>query len=234
MLAALAASTGRVRLGPLVACLGFHAPGILARTAAAVDEISGGRLVLGVGAGWNLAEFRAFGLPFERRVDRFEEAFGIVRRLLSGERVTSHGRFWSVEDAVLFPTPARRPPLMIGSTGERMLGIALPHVDAWNTWYREIDNTVEGFEAASAAVTAAARRAGRDPAAIERSVCVLVLVDRAATERPIDVEPVAPEGLVDRLRALAEAGASEAIVVASPITEASIRSLATALTRLDR
>jgi probable F420-dependent oxidoreductase len=234
MLAALAASTDRVRLGPLVACLSFHPPGILARTAAAVDEISGGRLVLGVGAGWNPAEFRAFGLPFDRRVDRFEEAFGVVRRLLAGERVTTAGRFWRIEDAVLLPAPARRPPLMIGSTGERMLAIAIPHVDAWNTWYREIDNTVEGFEAASAAVTGAARRAGRDPAEIARSACVFVLLDRAAAERPIDVEPVAPDGVADYLRALADAGASEAILVASPITEASIRSLAMALARLDR
>jgi probable F420-dependent oxidoreductase len=234
MLAALAASTGRVRLGPLVACLSFLPPGILARTAAAVDEVSGGRLVLGVGAGWNPAEFRAFGLPFDRRVDRFEEAFDIVRRLLSGERVTTDGRFWRIEDAVLLPPPARRPPLMIGSTGERMLGIALPHVDAWNTWYRDVDNTIEGFEAASGSVTAAARRAGRDPADIARSVCVLVVADPAAAERPIDVEPVSLDGVTAHLRALADAGAAEAIVVASPITESSIRALGPALEDLDR
>jgi alkanesulfonate monooxygenase SsuD/methylene tetrahydromethanopterin reductase-like flavin-dependent oxidoreductase (luciferase family) len=135
---------------------------------------------------------------------------------------------------VLLPAPARRPTLMIGSTGERMLGIGLPHVDAWNTWYREIENTIEGFEAASAIVTAAARGAGRDPAEIGRSVCVFVVLDRGATERPIDVEPVPPERVADHLRALADAGASEAILVASPITEASVRSLAAALDRLDR
>jgi alkanesulfonate monooxygenase SsuD/methylene tetrahydromethanopterin reductase-like flavin-dependent oxidoreductase (luciferase family) len=234
MLAALAASTTRVRLGPLVACLSFHPPGILARTAAAVDEISGGRLVLGVGAGWNPEEFRAFGLPFDHRVDRFAEAFDVVRRLLSGERASLRGRYWRLEDAVLLPALARRPTLMIGSTGERMLGIGLPHVDAWNTWYREIENTIEGFEAASAIVTAAARGAGRDPAEIGRSVCVFVVLDRGATERPIDVEPVPPERVADHLRALADAGASEAILVASPITEASVRSLAAALDRLDR
>ena len=81
-LAALAAATDRILLGPLVASLGFHDPAMLAKMAATVDGVSGGRLVVGVGAGWNEREYRAFGLPFDRRVDRFEEAFGIVRRLL--------------------------------------------------------------------------------------------------------------------------------------------------------
>src|SRR5437870_2915626 len=94
MLAGLGAATSRVRLGPLVACLAFHPPGLLARMAATVDQISGGRLVLGVGAGWNRAEFEAFGLPFDRRASRFEEAFGIVRRLVGGERVTLEGDHW--------------------------------------------------------------------------------------------------------------------------------------------
>ena len=92
-LAAIAASTERVRLGPLVACAAFHPPGILARMAASVDEVSRGRFVLGIGAGWNETEFRAFGIPFGERASRFEEAFAIVRRLLAGERVTFEGRF---------------------------------------------------------------------------------------------------------------------------------------------
>src|SRR5438876_6988892 len=102
-LAALAATTERVRLGPLVACTAFHPPGLLARMAASVDEVSGGRLVLGIGAGWNETEFRAFGIPYDRRVSRFEEAFEIVRRLLAGERLTFSGRFYAVEDALLLP-----------------------------------------------------------------------------------------------------------------------------------
>src|ERR671936_2329124 len=96
LLAALAAATERVQLGPLVACLAFHPPAVLAKMAATVDEASGGRLVLGVGAGWNEDEFRAFGLPFDHRVSRFEEGFEIVRRLLAGERVTLSGRFHAV------------------------------------------------------------------------------------------------------------------------------------------
>src|SRR5207248_1432520 len=93
LLSGLAAVTERVRLGPLVACAGFHAPGLLAKMAATVDEISGGRLVVGLGAGWNGAEFRAFGLPFDHRASRFEESFTILLRLLSAERVTYSGRF---------------------------------------------------------------------------------------------------------------------------------------------
>src|SRR6266508_1623108 len=88
MLSALAASTSRILLGPLVACTSFHNPSMLAMMAATVDEVSGGRLILGLGAGWNETEFRAFGFPFDRRISRFEEAFEVVRRLLDGERVT--------------------------------------------------------------------------------------------------------------------------------------------------
>lgn len=238
MLAALAAVTERVTLGPLVASAAFHAPAMLAKQASTVDEISGGRLVLGIGAGWNEAEFRAFGFPFDARVDRFEEAFGIARRLLDGERVTFHGRYHHVEDVVLLPAPARHPALMLGSSGERMLGIGLPHVDAWNTWFDLYGNTPEGFAAESAKVTRAAERVGRDPSEIERSACVLVVLDRAAGERPIpdDCPPLegSAERIADGLRAMAEAGAHEAILVVSPITERSVRDLSPTLAELDR
>jgi alkanesulfonate monooxygenase SsuD/methylene tetrahydromethanopterin reductase-like flavin-dependent oxidoreductase (luciferase family) len=237
MLAGLAAATERVRLGPLVACLGFHAPGLLARMAASVQEISGGRLVLGVGAGWNRAEFDAFGLPFDHRVDRFEEAFAIVHGLLAGGRVTLRGRFWQVEDAVLLPTPERSPTLMLGSTGARMLEIAISRIDAWNTWYDLIGNSAEGFARESAKVTAAAERAGRDPREILRSACAFVALDRDAGGRPVAEEAPPIEGPVERiaarLRELAEAGADEAILVLQPITERSIRALGETLALLD-
>jgi len=223
-LAWLASVTRRVELGPLVACTAFHPPGILARQAAAVDELSGGRFVLGIGAGWNEEEFRAFGLPFDHHVSRFEEAFTIIRRLIAGERVTFHGTYHSVEDALLLPPPARRPKLMIGANKPRMLSIALPHVDAWNTWFTHYGNTAEGFAAHNAQISAAAERAGRDPGEIERSACVLVEVDGAG-ERPRDVAAVPAARLAEHLRALADAGADEAILVLDPITEQSVRSL---------
>ena len=226
-LAWLAGITGRVELGPLVACTAFHPPGILARQAAAVDELSGGRLVVAFGAGWNREEFNAFGLAFDRHVSRFEEAFTIVRRLLAGERVTFEGRYHAVRDAVLLPPPQRTPKLMIGANRPRMLSIALPHVDAWNTWFTHYGNTAEGFADHNATISEAAERAGRDPAEIERSACVLVEVE-AAGERPRDVAAVPVAVLRDHLRALDDAGADEAILVLDPITEASIRQAAVA------
>ena len=230
-LAALAAATERVRLGPLVACTAFHPPGILARMAASVDDVSGGRLVLGIGAGWNEAEFRAFGIPFDHHVSRFEEAFEIVRRLLAGERVTFSGRFSTVEGAVLLPPPARRIPLMIGANRPRMLSIALPHVDAWNTWWDEFGNDPTRFAELNAGTDAAAELVGRDPREVERSACLLVAVDPSSQERqPNPDAPAVPlEELGAALQTLAEGGADEVILVASPITEASVRELADAL-----
>ena len=237
MLAALAASTERVRLGSLVACSAFHPPGLLARMAATIDEVSGGRFVLGIGAGWNQTEFDAFGIAFGERASRFEEAFEIVRRLLGGERVTFEGRFAHLEDAVLLPEPRRRVPLMIGSNGDRVLRAALPHVDAWNTWYADYSNTPDRFAALNRGISDLAEDAGRVPTDVTRSACVLVVLDSDAGERPIDRGVVPLEGpasiVADGIRALAEAGADEAILVLSPISERSIRSMGEVLTPVD-
>ena len=237
-LAGLASVTDRVTIGPLVACAGFHAPAVLAKTAATVDEISGGRLVLGIGAGWNRSEFEAFGIPYDRRASRFEEAFSVIRRLLAGDRVTFDGTFVTVQDAVLLPAPARRVPLMVGSTGERVLRAALPFADAWNTWFDTYGNTAEGFRELNDRVSGVAASVGRDPDEIDRSACVLVAIDGGSGERPAD--PAGPhvagsvDDIADHLRALADTGADEAIVVADPITERSIEWLGEVLDALDR
>jgi probable F420-dependent oxidoreductase len=226
MLSALAAVTERVTLGPLVACTAFHPPGVIAKMAATIDEVSGGRFVLGLGAGWNREEFAAFGLPYDRRVSRFEEAFAIIRGMLAGERVDARGRFHDVERVVLLPPPHRRVPIMIGSNGPRMLGIALPHADAWNTWYDDYGNSPEGFAELNARISDAARSAGRDPADIERSACVLVALPDAGERAPIPGAPaIGPEALAEHLHALEQAGADEAILVADPITERSVEQL---------
>jgi probable F420-dependent oxidoreductase len=229
LLAALAAATERVDLGPLVACAAFHPPGVIAKMTATLAEVSGGRFVLGLGAGWNEEEFRAFGLPFDRRVSRFEESFAIVRRLLAGERVTLTGRHWQAQDAVLIPPPTTRPRLMVGSNGPRMLAITLPHVDAWNSWYEDFGNSAEGFAELNDRITGAARAAGRDPAQVRRSACVLVELDGADGERPSTPEAPPLTGtsrdIAASLRDLAEAGADELILVVSPISERSIRRL---------
>jgi probable F420-dependent oxidoreductase len=215
LLSALAASTERVRLGPLVACVGFHPPGLIAKMAATIDEISGGRFTLGVGSGWNEREFRAFDIPYDRRVSRFEEAFAIIRGLLDGERVTLDGQFHSADDVVLWPEPARRVPLMIGSNGPRMLSIAAEHCQVWNTWWDDYGNTPEGFAALQA----------RFAPHLERSACMLVQLDGQPRERVTDVPAVSEARFAAHLAELGEAGADEVIVVASPITERSIRTL---------
>jgi alkanesulfonate monooxygenase SsuD/methylene tetrahydromethanopterin reductase-like flavin-dependent oxidoreductase (luciferase family) len=231
-LAALAVLTTHVRLGPLVAATAFHPPGVIARMAASIDEISGGRFTLGLGAGWNEAEFRAFDFPFEHTVSRFEESFEIVRGLLAGEHVTFDGEFHSVEDAVLLPPPRRTVPMMLGSNGPRMLGIALPHVAAWNTWFTSYGNTVDGFANLRGDVDAACVKAGRDPADLTHSACVLVKIGEGAGGRPSDVPAVREKGLASHLRLLAEAGADEAILVLDPIDERSTRAVANAIVDL--
>lgn len=236
LLAALAAGTQRVQLGPLVACTAFHPPGLIARMAATLAEVSGGRFVLGLGAGWNEEEFRAFGLPFDHRVSRFEESFTIIRRLLAGERVTLAGSYVQAQDAVLIPAPPARPRLMIGSNGPRMLAIALPHVDVWNTWYEDFGNSAEGFAALNDRISEAARLAGRDPTEIQRSACVYVGLDRSGAGRASTPEAPPLEGpprrLASSLSEFAEAGADEAILVVDPISERSILEIAEVLALL--
>ena len=227
---ALTAAPERVELGPLVACTAFHPPGVIAKMAATLAEVSGERFVLGLGAGWNEEEFRAYGLPFDHRVSRFEEAFTIIRGMLAGERVTLRGRYHQAEDVVLVPRPAAPPRLMVGSNGPRMLAATLPHVDAWNTWYEDYGNSPDRFAELNERISAAARDAGREPDDIERSACVLVGLARSSAERastPAGPPPVtgAPEQIASALRELREAGADEIILVVDPITEGTIREL---------
>jgi alkanesulfonate monooxygenase SsuD/methylene tetrahydromethanopterin reductase-like flavin-dependent oxidoreductase (luciferase family) len=222
-LAALAASTTRVQLGPLVASTAFHPPGLVARMAATIDEVSQGRFVLGLGAGWNEVEFDAFGIPFDHRVARFEEAFTIIRRLVAGERVTFDGAYHRLADAVLLPSPARAIPLMVGTRGPRILRAALPHVQTWNTWYDWYGNTPEGFAELSATIDAPVRR----------SACVLVSVGGGAGERPLaeSSPPVDARDLQKHLAALEDAGADEAILVLDPIDAESVATVGEILGR---
>ena len=229
LLASIAAVTTKVRIGPLVACTAFASAGMLARKAAAVQEVSGGRLVLAVGAGWNEAEFAAFGLPFDHRAARFEEAFDAIRRLLRGERVTRDGGFERLDDAVVLPRPDLPPTLMVGSIGERVLRATLPHVDAWNTWYGWFGNTPEGFAEQNARITALAVEVGRDPAEIRRTAAVSVDIGDGHDARPHAGNVIriggSPGQIARRLAEFGDAGADEVILVLNPITEESIRFL---------
>jgi len=237
VLAALAASTDRIALGPLVACLPFREPVVLAKTAATLDEISSGRLTLGVGAGWNQDEFDAAGIPFEDRVGRSLESYEIVRGLIAGERVTFSGTWHRTDDAVLLPRPARRIPLMVGSTGARVLAATLGSADVWNLWGPWHGNDPAGFSAENARVSEIASGLGRDPTSIERSVCVFTAIELAPGEEPVDedVEPLtgSADQIARGLRAFADAGADEVILVPSPNTERAIRAFGDVLAALD-
>src|SRR5512141_2016941 len=166
MLAAIAAATSRVEFGPLVACTNFHNPALLAKQAATIDEISGGRLILGLGAGWNETEFRAYGFPYDHRVERFEEAFTIIRSLLQDGTVDFDGRWYQARDCKLLPRGPRPagPPLMIGSNGPRMLRATMPHANAWNSWFAQTGNRPEGVRPLRELIDATCRDVGRDPA----------------------------------------------------------------------
>lgn len=175
---ALAAITERVRIGSLALCNDLRNPAVLAKMAATLDLLSGGRLDLGLGAGWYEPEYRAAGIPFDRagtRIDRLGEALEIVGRLLAGEELTYDGRFYSLAGAICRPSPRQepRPPLWVGGKGDRLLGIAAARADGWNfSWYQgDLDAYRERAEAADRACEGA----GRDPSTLRRSVGVYLL-----------------------------------------------------------
>ncbi len=239
-LAAIAAITSRVEIGPLVAATSFHQPGVLAKLAATVDEISSGRLTLGLGAGWNATEYAAFGFPFDHRISRFEEAFTIVRTLLREGHIDFDGQYYQLRDCELLPRGPRPhgPPLLIGSSGPRMLRITMPHVQAWNAWYWHFGNTPAGLAEQHALVDAACADVGRDPAEIERTVAVFVHLPGATGRRDFDRDTAPPlEGSPDQiaavLRAFADVGVSHIQLVIDPITAAGIEALAPVLEALD-
>ena len=149
MLSALAEATQRVELGTLVLCNQFRNPAILAKMAHTIDEVSGGRLVLGVGAGWNKPEFDAFGIPFDHRVDRFEEALQIIKPLLKDGYVDFEGKYYKAQDCEITPRSPRKegPPLLVGAIGPRMMGLTAKHADIWNkVWYSKPDSFKEEVE----------------------------------------------------------------------------------------
>ena len=239
-LAAIAAVTSRVEIGPLVASTSFHEPGVLAKMAATIDEISGGRLILGLGAGWNEAEYAAFGFPFDHRVSRFEEAFTIIRTLLREGAIDFEGRYYTLRDCELKPRGPRPsgPPLLIGSSGPRMLRITMPHADAWNAWYHWFGNRPEGMAEQRELVDAACRDVGRDPAAIERTAAVYMQLPGATGARDFDRDTApalvgSPGEIAATLRALAEEGIGHVQLVIDPVTTPGVEALAPVLEALD-
>lgn len=241
LLAALAAVTTRVEIGPLVAATSFHSPAMLAKKAATIDEISNGRLILGLGAGWNRPDYDAFGFAYDHRVSRFEEAFTIIRELLRTGRSDFAGTYHQLDRGQLLPRGPREdgPPLMVGSMGERMLSITLPHVDAWNAWGAWFGNTVEGYRKLHAKIDAACETAGRDPATLERTVALIVALPGAlgrgssVSEEAFEPIPGDPRTLAPTLSAFAAAGVAHVQLVLDPITLDSIAALEPVLAALD-
>jgi probable F420-dependent oxidoreductase len=234
MLAALAATTERVQLGTLVMCTAFRNPALQAKMAATLDEVSGGRLILGLGAGWHEPEFRAFGYPFDHRGGRFEEAFTIIRELLRTGRADLRGRFYQVEDCVLLPPPRRRIPLLVAARGPRLLRLTAEHADAWNAaWFGLPDERLASRHAELAAACAAA---GRDPASLEVTVGLEVrfedlLAGQAGAGRASAALGGSAEELAAGLQAHAAVGVGHAIVNLTPPTPEALARLAAGVAR---
>jgi len=228
ILSAIAAVTDRVELGTLVMCTSFRSPGLLAKMAATLDEVSGGRLILGIGAGWFDPEYEAFGFPVDRRVARFEESLRIVRSLLDGETLTFAGNFHRLEGAVLAPVPTRRIPVLVAGDGPRMLRLTARHADAWNVaWYGHPD---DGLRAMFATFDEVLEAEGRDPGAVARTVGVTI---RDPDAPVLEDEELAFRGSVAEMAALfdayADLGADHLILEIVPKTEASLDRVADAM-----
>ena len=219
ILSATAAVTRRIRIGSLVSPTTVRHPAVLANTAATIDRISEGRLTLGLGAGWQVNEHRAYGIPLldnRSRVDRFEEAISVVRSLLTEDRTTFHGEHFEIVDAPCRPQPVQKPlPLMVGTGGPRMSRITVVSADEWNTW-----GNPEVAATKAAVIDQACERHGRDPRSLHRSVQALFF----PTSDPSSAEAIraaAPSDrtiagslaeIVDAVGRFVEAGFDEIIV----------------------
>jgi FMNH2-dependent dimethyl sulfone monooxygenase len=229
VLAALAASTSRVELGQLVMCLSFRNPALLAKMAATADLVSGGRVTLGIGAGWHDPEYVAFGYPTDHRVDRFEEGLRIIGPLLRGETVTVEGRYHTAKEAALLPPPDRTIPLLVAAKGPRMLALTARHADAWNTaWFGLPDERLSGR---LSDMEAALEAAGRDPATLRRTVGVEI-VDPEQPHAPDDEKGSAFRGSVEELAEAfdryTQLGIDDVIALVLPMTERSLDRVARA------
>jgi alkanesulfonate monooxygenase SsuD/methylene tetrahydromethanopterin reductase-like flavin-dependent oxidoreductase (luciferase family) len=244
VLAALAAGTTRIRFGPYVACAGFRSPALIAKMADTLDEISGGRLILGLGAGYVDFEYEAFGFRTDHKVGRFEEALAIIQGLLRDGRVDFEGQYHSARECELRPrgpSPGG-PPLMIGAIRDapRMLGLVARHADMWTAWKI---NRPEEVPALRDAVDSACRAVGRDPATLRRTVAVLADMPGSTPPTPFAAAlrsnraPTATGSvheLADLFRGLAREGISHAIVYVQPTGVDGVEAFAEVLELLDR
>lgn len=223
MLCALAEATERVELGTLVMCNPFRNPALLAKMAHTLDEISGGRLILGVGAGWHKPEFDAFGYSFERRVDRFEEALQVLHPLLIGESVDFAGQHYHVENCVITPQGPRKEgiPLLIGARRPRMLRLVAQYADQWNTaWLGNAYELTERLEW----IRGACEDVGRDPDTLDVTVGVQVSFPDLGRTNHMTEKPLtgSAQALAEAFDAYATAGAAHLILALTPSNLAAV------------
>lgn len=216
-LSALADATSRIQLGPLVAATSFRNPALLAKMADALDEISAGRFILGLGSGWHQPEYEAFGFPFDHLASRFEEALRIIHPLLREGHVDFAGRYYTARNCVLRPrgpTPGG-PRILIGAKRPRMLELVARYADAWNTAWHQ---TPETIPAAVETLRIACEKVGRDPASIELTAGTLAHVYAPGEERSSDERIIAgsPEEVADKLRGFASVGVRHLVVIPEP------------------
>ena len=227
IVSAVAAITERVEIGTLVLCTSFRDPGLTAKMAVTVDEVSAGRVILGLGAGWHDPEYDAFGFPRNHRVARFEESIQIIAALLHGERVTFHGRYHTTRDARLVPPARRRIPILVAGEGPRMVCLAAQHADAWNTaWYGAPD---ERLSRQLAAMTRAREAEGRDPGTMMQTVGMVVLDPQVGQRAEEDEFSGSVDELAHAIDAYAHLGIDHLIVLLQPLTEPSLDRLRAAL-----
>jgi alkanesulfonate monooxygenase SsuD/methylene tetrahydromethanopterin reductase-like flavin-dependent oxidoreductase (luciferase family) len=230
-LAALCQVTSRIRLGTLVSCTGYRNPAVLAKMADSVDQMSGGRLVLGLGAGDAPEEHERFGFDFGRRVSRFAEALEIIVPLLRTGSVEFAGEFYTVRGAELRPRPpgTTGPPILIGSLAHRprVLSLVARHADISNGWMTHQSDPVH-VPPLRAAVDAACVAIGRDPASLARSTSVAVAYGPA----PVDAITGAPEEIAETFRAFAAEGIDELQVRLFPNDRTSVERFAPVLEAL--
>ncbi len=227
LLTAVAALTSRVEIGPLVLALPFRPPALTAKMAAELDEVSGGRLILGLGCGWHEPEFRAFGYPFDHRVSRFAEGMEIIAPLLRGESVSFDGRFYRVEDVELRPRPVRPggPPILIAGKQPRMLSIVARHAHQWNGAWYGVPQEADELRTRLANVRAALDAAGRDPASLTLTAGIWVAWDDAGADAPERAIRGSLEEVADALAGYAELGIAHVIAHVFPRTVDSVRRL---------
>ncbi len=239
MLAAFAACTERIELGPFVSCTAYRNPALTAKIAETVDEISNGRLILGIGSGWAEPEYKAFGFPFDHRASRFEEALTIITSLIRTGHVDFEGEYYSAIDCELRPRGPRPEgmPIMVGTfSGERMMKLTAQHADHWNIWAAVSGNRAETTKPLMEKMDAICESVGRDPKTLERSAAVLVDFDNPYGRPGQDVPSLTgtPQEIADECKRYAEIGVSHLQFYPDPCTVEGIEKLAPVLEILDQ